>query len=202
MGGMFVERLYFFGLTGLLLAVGNGIAALPPQRDVVVRRSLAAAAISVCVLSVAWSLVRDSTITAGWPRKTKQTVKVADAAVEAALGRLPDGEMPCTLRFLNSGDGLFQADAEAMVKVIAARPEVDRCIIEAEGPPMFTLTDRSAFAHYTLAETAASLKVVRFAGWMIIPGVLVRRVDPAHMRVFAFDHATGKFNVIDPPGAR
>jgi len=167
-----------------------------------VHRKLAAAAMSVCVLSAAWCLVRDSTITAGWPRKTKQTVKVADAAVKAALGRLPDGEMPCTLRFLNSGDGLFAAAGEAMVKVIAARPEVDRCIIEAEGPPMFTLTDRPAFARYTLAETAATLKVVRFAGWIIIPGVLVRRVDPAHTRVFAFDHATGEFNAIDPPGAR
>ena len=202
MGGMFVERFYFFGWTGLLLAVGNGIAAVAPQRDAAVRRKLAAAAMSVCVLSAAWCLVRDSTITAGWPRKTNQTVRVADAAVESALGRLPDGEMPCTLRFLNSGDGLFQAAGEAMIKVIAARPEVDRCIIETEGPPMFTLTDSSAFARYTLEEAGATLKVVRFAGWIIIPGVLVRRIDPAHTRVYAFDPATGKFNVIDPPGAK
>jgi len=202
MGGMFVERFYFFGWTGLLLALGNGIAAVSPQRDVAVHRKLAAAAMSVCVLFSAWCLVRDSTIAAGWHRKTKQTVKVADAAVEAALGHLPDGEIPCTLRFLNSGDGLFAAAGEAMVKVIAAHPEVDRCIIEAEGPPMFTLTDGSAFARYTLAETAATLKVVRFAGWIIIPGVLIKRVDPAHTRVFTFDRATGKFNATDPSGAK
>ena len=84
-----------------------------------------------------------------------------------------------------------------MVKVLAADPDVDRCVIETETRPLVTLTAPAAFDWYRLkALTPYSHKVVNVFGWWLIPGDLViSNVGDEHTQRFALDKATGTFRI-------
>lgn len=168
--GMFAERFFFFGSAGLLLFLANGLAVFYPPRGPA-KLFAAAGALAACALVAFWSVGRDAVLAAHWPVRSGVSHRTATLAAEAARRLAPEVGVPCRLRFLGSGDAVFQVESEAMVKVIAADARVDRCIVETETPPMFTLTHPAALPWYRLpAPDAQALGIARIAGWIIMPG--------------------------------
>ena len=197
MSRMFVERFFFFGSSGLLLLVACGSRPLCSR----CRRcngDLAGWFIAlIFVPIIGWCLVRDYAIASDWPLASSRSSTLAKAAAVAATQAVHRTGMPCRLVFLDSGDPVFQAAAEPMVKVLAADPDVDRCVIETETRPLITLTAPAALDWYRLkALTPYSHKVVNVFGWWLIPGDLViSNVGDEHTQRFALDKATGTFRI-------
>lgn len=198
--GLFAERYFFLGLAGLLLLLASSVAALVPwapgaRAHGAARHWTVAGGTVLMVGAIAWCVFRGAAITTGWPQESGAARRIASAAAVAATRLAPADDTPCRLRFLDSGDVNFQGVSEAMVKVVAADPRVDRCVIETERPPMYTLTDRASLPLYRSSGAGTwSNRAVHFRGWTLIhTDGASAAIGPEHTHDLVYDAARGIF---------
>jgi len=192
--GMFVERFYFFGSAGILLLVAGSTKALVGTTGQARISTMHRVVALGCMVILAACLARSNGVASIWPLKSGWSARIAKAAARAAVVGAPPAGLSCRMRFLGAGDGVFSFAAEAMVKVLANDPRVDRCIIDTESPPMFTLSHRDSLPWYRPIDVPGDrTKAVGFGHWVTMPGGRGVFDNVEVLRVYCYQQIADEF---------